>query len=195
MFDMIEQIREWIGTLGTLAALGWAVFLYWKSLRDKEMDQARLLSVVPLEPEVVGVGDTFEIYVAHGNVGGTTSHEFVEFRRDDDVSVSRATKQLTLRRIEIVNNSQEVVSALTATLETADGGSALASAAQVVYLRSGELHRFTFFMERDVEHWFSRDGDVRIVVRFTDNLGMRWSKVIGGPLRRLKPGGATVGMP
>lgn len=182
---MLNNLREWIGTLGTLAALGWAVFLYWRSLQDKKMDQARLVSVVPLEPEVIGVGDVFEIPFGHGNVGGTTSHEFVEVRHGEvEVSVSRATKQLTVRRLEIINQSSEVLSDVVA--EMADGaGNALGSVAHAVYLRAGEHHKFTFFMEREVGHWFSDDKALRIVAAFTDNLGTRWSKTVGGPLKRV----------
>lgn len=40
------SVPEWVGAVGTAAAFLWAVFLYRQSIRDKEIAQARLLSIV-----------------------------------------------------------------------------------------------------------------------------------------------------
>lgn len=40
------NVAEWVGSIGTAGAFIWAVFLYRQNLRDKEISQARLLSIV-----------------------------------------------------------------------------------------------------------------------------------------------------
>lgn len=67
------DVPTWIGAVGALGAVFWAIYLYSKSLRDNRRAQARLLAPVggavpiqalpgtPVEPEAVGVNGMFAL--------------------------------------------------------------------------------------------------------------------------------------
>lgn len=189
-------VPDWVGTLGTLAAFSWAVFLYYRSLKDKEMEQARLISVIPLEPQIVSVGGTFTMSVDEGGMGSDADYEYVPDPNQPDVytGLHRATSQLKIRRIEVHNRSAEVAYGLIAKVGDSHGN-AMISTARTVYLRPGEHHTFAFLRNRDNADWFTNEEVCRIWVYFTDNVGRRWQKALAGKMERIKDGHDPFGLP
>lgn len=187
------SLPQWVGILGGLGAFCWTLYLYGRSLKDKELEQARLVSVFPLEPEVVGVGDPVDFSPDHANSGSDAEFEYFD---DGGPMLRYRTKEpLQIRRIEVHNRSEEVVSGVTAQIGARDGSMIMSSSATPTYLRPGEKTTFVYFRPRNIQDWFSQDGKVRIRVWFTDNSGRRWRKTLGGPIERVEDGTYRWGLP
>lgn len=164
------DVPTWVGAVGTVAALLWAVFLYRRSVLDKESAQARLLSpvggaapvqVLPgmdVEPECASTQDL--IGLLPGGRLGVISEAY-------------------MATVHIVSTSDETFAELSVALVLEDGS--------VVDfpLSSGEVapheaRKFTYYFPPGIIY-----GNMRVRLRFVDANGRRWERTNGQPVRAL----------
>ena len=167
------DVPTWIGAVGALGAVFWAIYLYSKSLRDNRRAQARLLAPVggavpiqalpgtPVEPEAVGVNGMFAL---------TPDRKLV------------VAKDVWKARVRLVSTSDETFSGVRVWLVLGDGR---------------EVHFPLGFDEvapheekvRAVYYWPGQiEGGMNVQLQFQDANGRWWERVNGHPVRELRNG-------
>lgn len=166
---------DWINlvtAVATAAAVVWAVFVYRRSIQDREEAQPRLLS--PVGPVRV------RRYQALQGVPNVTINDGVEIIRDSvgTLVVAQDADAVTVR---LVSRSGETFSDVTYSVVSGDGTEVPVPREELVVLPNEDV----------MVHWLVPvgvlpEGAVDVRVRFTDAAGLRWERTSRRPLRRLK---------
>lgn len=183
-----DTVRDWLGTLGVLIGVGWAVFLYRVNTREKRMEQARLVTVFPSERKVVTPGQELELPEGTWPSGPTLFDMHVKSGHEgqEPVHIISSSKRIQVRQIEVANTSDELITNVWVEMHDGLRTNVQGSASQDVYVHPGGRHRFAFVSEFD--SWPKNDDPVHYSVFFHDGAGLEWNKTVGAPLRRAWPG-------
>lgn len=162
------DVATWVGAIGTLGAVFWAVYLYRRSLRDSERAQARLLAPI---------GGVAPVQVLPGmevEGEGSGPGDLLGISADRRPIVIAEAYMATVR---LVSTSDEAFSGTTAALLMEDGREA-DLALGFDEIAPHEEKKFTnYFPPGDIA------GSMRVRLRFRDANGRRWERVNGEPLR------------
>lgn len=164
------DVPTWIGAIGTVGAVFWAVFLYTGSLEDRKKAQARLLAPVggavpvqvlpgaPVEPESNG------------------SQDLIGIGPDRRVVV---TSEAYMVKVRIISTSAETFSDIRASLLLEDGR-------QVDFtLGFSEIAPHEEKIFTNYFHPGRVFGLMKVILQFQDANGNRWERINGEPLRSL----------
>jgi len=165
------DVPTWIGAIGALGAVFWAIFLYSNSLRDQRRSQARLLAPVggaapiqappgtPVEPQSIGSMGMFAL------------------TPDNKLLVAKETYRA---RVRLVSTSDETFAGLRAWLLLGDGR-------QVHFpLGFDELGPHEEKIQ-NVYYWPGEiGGGMNVQLQFQDANGRWWERVNGHPVRELR---------
>ena len=167
------DVPTWIGAIGALGALLWAIILYSNNLRDQRRSQARLLAPVggtvplqdlpgtPVDAESVGFTGMFRL---------TPEHNLV------------VAAETVKAKVRLVSTSDETFSGLRAWLLVSDG--------REVYFPLG----FDEMAPHEEKVWtvyYRPDeivGGMAVQLQFQDANGRWWERVNGRPVRELRSG-------
>lgn len=179
-----DSAANWLGAIGTVGAFAVALLLAWIALRDRQRQQARLLSghfgfgpiahasgsVIPIDPDATGptAFDKGTFAIRDAAADPTTS-----------ITIQVDTREFTWR---LTNRSDEMFADVFSEV--------LADSGEVVYrMRRDPIippgyDRFERVFTTRAAHP-GLGGGLRIRVSFTDASGRRWTRLSGKPLRRV----------
>ena len=165
------DVPTWIGAVGAIGAVVWAVFLYAGSLQDRKRAQARLLAPVggavpvqvlpgaPLELESSGASDLLGI--------GPDRRGIV-------------IAEAYMAKVRLVSTSEETFSDVRATL-------ILNSGAEVDFtLPFGEVAPHEEKIHTNYFHPGEIAGPMKVRLQFQDANGNRWERINGEPVRSIR---------
>lgn len=173
---------DWINLVTAVATAGavlWAVFLYRRSVRDREETQARLLS--PFGPvqldslQAMDPAGAFPLAIDDG----------VRLTREGDYGGNLVADPTQRVDIRVLSNSTETFSDLTFWL-VGRGDSEYQVPCGEFVLEPGQDVRRTALFPLGVLPEGNAEGQLDLRVRFTDAAGLRWERTSRRPLRRLK---------
>lgn len=167
------DVPTWIGSIGALGALFWAVFLYSRSLNDQRRAQARLIAPV---------GGAVPVQALPGEPTKDPSSGSIEMFTLQIGSKPIVAKEVFQATVRIVSTSDETFSGLRTWLVMEDG--------RAVYFGLGfnemaphEDKSFTcYFWPGEIS------GPMKIRLQFQDANGRWWERVNGTPVRQLRRG-------
>lgn len=164
------DVPTWIGAVGTLGAVFWAVFLYANSIRDRKRAQARLLAPVGgAVPVQVLPGDRVEYE-------GTAEGGLIGIGPDRKLVVLSEAYVATVR---LVSTSDETFSDIRADLLLQDGR-------EVEFALS--FSEIAPYEEKKVTNYYrpgTISGGMKVRIRFQDANGRLWERVNGEPVREI----------
>lgn len=168
-------VPEWIGAIGTVAAVGWAVFLYRRSLEDQEIAQARLLSIVngavpvsvspmtlPEVPSTVRPGVDTGLFQQNGVIKSFIVSEALQVGVH---LVSTSNETFNVKDVALIQDDGKVHD-FKLTTDAIEPG---------VNLKS-----WNYYPPQTVS------GGLRVRVRFQDASGRYWVRYNDEPVRKLK---------
>lgn len=167
------DVPTWVGSIGAVGALFWAVFLYSRSLKDQQRAQARLIAPVggaaphqalpgtPVRDQSSGKGGMFGLGANHKPI---------------------VAKEVFWATVRIVSTSDETFSGLRTWLVMEDG--------RDVYFELGfdemapheEKSQTCYFWPGEIA------GQMKVRLQFQDANGRWWERVNGSPVRKLRRG-------
>lgn len=163
------DVPTWLGAVGTLGAVFWAVFLYRRSVEDAQRSQARLLAPV---------GGVAPVQVLPGTVVESDSAG-----TQDLLGISSDLRPIVIAEaymasVRIVSTSDEAFSEVSAAL-LMEGGRDVDFPLGFDEIGPHESKRFTYYYPPGVIA-----GSMRVRLRFMDANGRRWERINGQPLRQ-----------
>lgn len=162
------DVPTWVGAVGTLGAVFWAVFLYRRSLRDSEREQARLLAPV---------GGVAPIQVLPGTLieGAASGPSDLVGIIDGKAAVIAEANMATVR---LVSTSNEAFSDVSAALLMEDGRE------EDFMLGFDEIAPHEGKIVTNYYRPGVIAGNMRVRLRFQDANGRRWERINGEPVSR-----------
>lgn len=151
------DVPTWLGAIGTLSAFGIALVIYAQSQREMRREQARRIS---------------------GWVPGGVS--LVKAGTPLPLPIGRAPVDLVQVKLMIRNDSQELVSDLSATLVSAEGGDLGVEPLGWVDVGPGQHIE----LDQSMPDTGKVRDPVRLRISFVDAAGKRWER-LGGNLSRV----------
>lgn len=176
--DLWGDMATWVGSIGTVGALIWAVFIYSGSVKDKKIAQARLLSVV---------GPPVQVQVMPGDMCKQNPSIFIGVNaQPKPPSYGSGGGMILLEEavsvfFRLTSTSDETFTITSVEIMREDG-----SALQIEFGWSDiEPHG-----KLEISYYFPPEtlGATKCYrVRFRDAAGRHWERVNGEPVRKYKP--------
>lgn len=165
------DVPTWIGAIGTLLAILWAVFLYRSSIEDRKRSQARLLAPV---------GGSAPVQALPGTAVSVPSSIDVRVHQDPSTREVLLAEESYLARVRLVSTSDETFSNLRVWLLPPDG--------TAVPFRLG-LSEMAPHSDVSYTHYYPPGvifGSMKVRVQFRDANGRWWERINGEPVRQLR---------
>lgn len=165
------DVPTWIGAIGTVVAVFWAVFLYANSIRDQRRSQARLFAPV---------GGAVPVQLLPGDIvegEGTSEAGLVGVGSDRKLRITSEAYAATVR---LVSTSDETFASVRADLLLQDGGTV------EFHLSFNEIAPHE---EKKVTNHYRPgviSGAMKVRIRFQDANGRCWERVNGEPVREVR---------
>lgn len=164
------DVPTWIGAVGTLAAVFWAVFLYRRNILDTESSQARLLTPV---------GGAVPVQALPGELMKAESSAAF-----DCIDISSGIPLIAIEAfyatIKLVSTSDESFSDLVIDLLQEDGKE-IKFVIGFSEMAPQETKLFTNYYPPGVIN-----GKLRVRLRFRDANGRCWERINGEPVRAVR---------
>ncbi|MFJ6169536.1 hypothetical protein [Curtobacterium sp. NPDC092190] len=161
----------WVGAIGTVLALLWAVFLYSRSLSDQRRSQARLLAPI---------GGTAPVQVLPGELQKNPSVAMPGLVEFDPNAGLRFVRAADSARVRLVSTSEEAFSNLVVHLVLADGRR-IPFALGFDEMGPNEDRQFTVYYPEG-----TISGPMKVNLVFQDANGRWWERTNGEPVRSIR---------
>ena len=175
---------DWVGGIGTVVALGWAVFLYRQSVREKVREGPRRVYALPVGEAVKR--DAGQPIHADGSLAYLPGA--VDESNDERGQISyRAAENGALHHVVVRNDSEDVITHVRLTMSTAKGEHLFKSRpsfwphiepdgerSATVFVTKGDLNGHVLYV------------DARPGVLFQDAVGRAWEHGLVHPLRQVR---------
>lgn len=165
------DVPTWIGAIGTLLAILWAVFLYRSSIEDGKRSQARLLAPV---------GGAAPVQALPGSVVSSPSSIDVDVYQNSTTLQLLLSEEACWSRVRLVSTSDETFSDIRVWLLLRDGTE--------VPFRMG-FSEMAPHSDESYTHYYRPGvifGTMKVRVQFRDANGRWWERVNGEPVRELR---------
>jgi len=196
--ELMGTVPQWVSALATLIAFGWAVFLYRRSLRDRRLEQPRLVYALPIsDTRPFDVGDvlhpTPRVRVVLDNATTLAELSTRPVKPDDpdleqDVDEGdifyRARRPGGCLRVIITNDSSEVITDVEVAAVLSRGEEPVGTFRCAEYLAPGSVHRAEVRWFNDTYSAFT--AEAAPWVGFKDGFGRRWEHRTGSPIDERK---------
>lgn len=168
------DVPTWVGSIGAVGALFWAVFLYSRSLNDQRRAQARLIAPV---------GGAAPVQVRPGEAAKNPSvSKEGMFAIENGLKVIATDKVFYWATVRLVSTSDETFSGLRTWLVMEDG--------REVYFTLGfnemapheDKLQTCYFWPGEIT------GQMKVRLQFQDANGRWWERINGTPVRQLRRG-------
>lgn len=170
-------LPQWLTLAATAGAVGWAVFIYWRSVGDKRKEQPRLVYAIPSgKAEAVRVGEQKQV-PAKNLVDRQLARVVVNEYGTDEVVADIDFGSMWIR---VVNGSAETISNVSVSVIHGAGHEMEHSRLRVAdFVAPGaEVSEHVAFAIPDA--FFPSSLFPNVI--FTDGVGHRWSHRAGGRL-------------
>lgn len=167
------DVPTWVGSIGAVAALFWAVFLYSRSLKDQRSAQARLIAPVGGAAPVQALPDE--------PVRSPSSGKGGMFALGPDHKMIVA-KEVFWARVRLVSTSDETFSGLRTWLVMSDGREAHFELSFNEMAPHEDKSQTCYFWPGEIS------GQMKVRLQFQDANGRWWERVNGTPVRQLRRG-------
>lgn len=179
-----DSAANWLGAIGTVGAFAVALTLAWIALRDRQRQQARLLSghfefgpIAHVSGTVIPIGPNAPVPTAFDK--GTFAISAAVANPPTSITIQVDSREFTWR---LTNRSDEMFADVFAEL-LGDNGDVVYRMRPEPIVPPGYDRVERVFTTRAAHPGLG--GGLRVRVTFTDASGRRWSRLSGEPLRRV----------